>query len=101
MDELIGRITDAVGIDAQTAQTAIGVILNFLNKEGPDDAMAQVLEATNGNLSVHLRKLEEAGYVRIEKGFEERRPITHVHLTEKGRTAWSTYLDALKPLFGG
>lgn len=48
MDELIGRITAAVEIDEQTAQTAIGVILNFLNREGPDDAMAQLLEAIPG-----------------------------------------------------
>jgi hypothetical protein len=48
MEELIGRITDAVGIDEQTAQTAIGVILGFLNKEGPDDAMAQLVEAIPG-----------------------------------------------------
>ena len=48
MDELIGRITAAVGIDEQTAQTAIGVILGFLNREGPDDAMAQLLEAIPG-----------------------------------------------------
>ena len=48
MDELIGRITAAVGIDEQTAQTAIGVILSFLNREGPDDAMAQLLEAIPG-----------------------------------------------------
>ncbi|MEM1284794.1 MAG: DUF2267 domain-containing protein [Pseudomonadota bacterium] len=48
MDELIGRITDAVGIDAQTAQTAIGVILSFLNKEGPSDAVSQLLGAIPG-----------------------------------------------------
>ena len=48
MDELIGRITAAVGIDEQAAQTAIGVILSFLNREGPDDAMAQLLEAIPG-----------------------------------------------------
>jgi hypothetical protein len=48
MEELIGRITDAVGIDEQTAQTAIGVILGFLNKEGPDDAMSQLVEAIPG-----------------------------------------------------
>jgi hypothetical protein len=48
MEELIGRITDAVGIDEQTAQTAIGVILGFLNKEGPDDAVSQLLGAIPG-----------------------------------------------------
>ncbi len=48
MDELIARITDAVGIEEETAQTAIGVILNFLNQEGPDEAMAQLVGAIPG-----------------------------------------------------
>jgi hypothetical protein len=48
MEELIGRITDAVGIDEETAQTAIGVILGFLNKEGPSDAVGQLLESLPG-----------------------------------------------------
>ncbi len=48
MEELIGRITQAVGIDEQTAQTAIGVILGFLNKEGPSDAVGQLLGAIPG-----------------------------------------------------
>ena len=61
--------------------------------------LAKILEATNGNLSVHLRKLEEAEYIVIEKSFSDRRPLTQVHLTEKGRTAWAQYLDSLRPLF--
>lgn len=56
--------------------------------------------ATQGNLSTHLRKLEDAGYVRIEKGYAGRRPQTLVHLTRKGRSAWIAYLDALKRLIG-
>ncbi|MEM9234380.1 MAG: transcriptional regulator [Pseudomonadota bacterium] len=94
---------DASGIDETIHGRLRLGIMAYLGSVSPAGftELAQVLEATNGNLSVHLRKLEEAGYVRIEKGFEERRPITHVHLTEKGRMAWSTYLDALKPLFGG
>ncbi|HTO58145.1 MAG TPA: transcriptional regulator, partial [Pseudomonadales bacterium] len=59
-----------------------------------------VLQATQGNLSVHLRKLEEAGYVEIEKGFRERKPLTRVRLTEKGRGAFKTYLDAIGKLIG-
>lgn len=62
--------------------------------------IARALEATNGNLSVHLRKLEEAGYVLIEKTFEGRRPMTTVSITAEGRAAWATYLEALRPLFG-
>lgn len=54
--------------------------------------------ATDGNLSAHLSKLEDAGYVRIEKSFEGKKPVTRIHLTETGRTAWIAYLDRLKAL---
>lgn len=54
--------------------------------------------ATDGNLSAHLARLESAGYVRIAKAFEGKRPVTRVHLTEKGRAAWIAYLDRLKAL---
>lgn len=54
--------------------------------------------ASDGNLSVHLRKLEEAGYVAIEKSFVDRKPMTRASLTDTGRTAWLTYLDQLKSL---
>ena len=47
-----------------------------------------VLEATQGNLSVHLRKLEDAGYVKIEKSFLARKPLTRVRLTAAGRKAF-------------
>jgi hypothetical protein len=60
MEELIGRITDAVGIDEETAQTAIGVILGFLNKEGPSDAVSQLLEAIPGAQEM-LAGLSDAG----------------------------------------
>lgn len=56
--------------------------------------------ATNGNLSTHLTKLEAAGYVRQEKGYKGKRPQTLVHLTDNGRKAWITYLDAMKALLG-
>jgi hypothetical protein len=48
MDELISRITDAVGIDADTAQKAVGMILGFLQKEGPADQIKQMMEAMPG-----------------------------------------------------
>ncbi|MEP3889417.1 MAG: transcriptional regulator [Hellea sp.] len=56
--------------------------------------------ATNGNLSTHLTKLESAGYVRQEKGYKGKRPQTLVHLTNEGRSAWISYLDAMKALLG-
>jgi len=59
------------------------------------------LGATDGNLSAHLRKLEDAGYVVIDKSFVDRKPLTKVSLTEAGRKAFTAYLDAMKRLVEG
>ena len=56
------------------------------------------LELTEGNLSRHLTRLEEAGYVRIEKGYEKKRPRTWVQLTGAGRDALEDHLAALEEL---
>lgn len=58
------------------------------------------LQATDGNLSVHLRKLEEAGYVAVAKSFRDRKPLTEFSLTQSGRSAFVKYLDALGKLLG-
>jgi len=55
--------------------------------------------ATDGNLSVHLSKLEEAGYVAVEKKFVGKRPQTSAKLTDAGRAAWLAYLDMMRRLF--
>lgn len=57
-------------------------------------------ETTNGNLSTHLGKLEKAGYVRQEKGYNGKRPLTLIHLTSDGRTAWIAYLAQMRKLLG-
>jgi len=54
--------------------------------------------ASDGNLSVQLRKLEEAGYVAQTKQFVDRRPHTRVRMTAQGRKAWIAYLDALREM---
>lgn len=59
------------------------------------------LATTDGNLSVHLRKLEEAGYVAIAKSFIGRKPLTQVTLTDAGREAFTAYLDAIAKLVEG
>ena len=58
------------------------------------------LQVTDGNLSVHLRKLEEAGYVAIDKAFVGKKPVTDVRLTPPGRAAFAAYLDAIGKLVG-
>jgi len=53
---------------------------------------------TKGNLSSHLAKLEEAGYIRIEKTYRGKTPLTICHLTAEGSEALETYRDHLKHL---
>ena len=54
--------------------------------------------ATDGNLSTHLRKLEEAGYVKVDKSFAGRKPQTRLSLTHRGRQAWNVWLDRIERL---
>jgi DNA-binding HxlR family transcriptional regulator len=59
------------------------------------------LQATDGNLSAHLRKLEDAAYVAVDKAFVNRKPLTRVSLTDAGRKAFTIYLDAIGALVQG
>jgi len=61
-------------------------------------ALQSTLEMTTGNLSTHLTKLAEAGYITIEKTFEGRKPATYLWLTADGRQAFDTYLADLRSL---
>jgi DNA-binding MarR family transcriptional regulator len=54
--------------------------------------------ATDGNLSAHLRKLEDAGYVAVAKSFVDRKPLTRLALTPVGRKAWGIWLDRMEAL---
>lgn len=54
--------------------------------------------ASDGNLSTHLKKLDEAGYVEIEKRFVDRRPQTRLHMTKTGRRAWLAWLAQIDGL---
>jgi DNA-binding MarR family transcriptional regulator len=90
----VNRLDDAIH-----GRLRLGVMAYLADTEVADfNELKAVLEATQGNLSVHLRKLEEAGYVRIEKRFEARKPLTRIHITEAGRKAFAVYLEALSRL---
>ncbi|MCB9422810.1 MAG: transcriptional regulator [Ardenticatenaceae bacterium] len=54
---------------------------------------------TWGNLSSHMSKLESAGYIAVEKKFVARKPLTMLHLTEAGRTAFQTYRQQMQQVF--
>lgn len=70
---------------------AVNVSLTFNDLKG-------LLESTDGNLSVHARKLEQAQYIACTKSFENRLPKTEFRLTPLGRRALDRYLDAMERL---
>jgi DNA-binding PadR family transcriptional regulator len=57
--------------------------------------------STDGNLGAQLLKLEEAGYLSVEKKFVQRKPQTLYRITEAGRQALTEYVQALRQLLGG
>jgi len=75
-------------------------IMAFLSTAGSAEftVLKGRLQATDGNLSVQLRKLEEAAYVTIDKAFVGKKPQTTVTLTAAGRKAYIGYLDAMRKL---
>ena len=60
--------------------------------------LQELLEMTAGNLSTHLRKLEDADYVAITKTHQRRTPVTYVELTRTGRRAFEDYTANLRAL---
>ena len=60
--------------------------------------LREKVKATDGNLSVHLKKLEDAKYISVKKSFADRKPITHYKLTAAGRKAFEEYIDNLEKL---
>ena len=60
--------------------------------------LKQVLGETDGSLGAHLRKLEESGYLAVEKTYRNRRPVTWYRLSESGRTSLKRHLSVLTRL---
>ena len=93
----LGRIDEIIH-----GRMRLGIMVYLADVETAEfTELKTVLEATQGNLSVHLKKLEEAGYVAIEKSFRDNKPLTRVSLTAEGRAAFAAYLDAIGAVIGG
>lgn len=92
----LGRIDDVIH-----GRMRLGIMVYLADAETADfTELKTVLEATQGNLSVHLKKLEDAGYVAIAKSFVNNKPLTRVSITPAGRKAFAAYLDAIAGLIG-
>jgi DNA-binding MarR family transcriptional regulator len=68
------------------------------NKKLSFSELKNLLNTTDGNISVHARKLEDAGYLLCEKSFQGRKPLTEYKITKKGRTALEKYLNHMEAL---
>jgi DNA-binding MarR family transcriptional regulator len=93
----------AVGLDPVIHAQARLRVMAALSALAPDVQLAfprlqGLLGMTAGNLSTHLRKLEDAGYVRVTKTHRRRTPVTYLALTDAGRQAFDQYTAALRDL---
>ena len=68
------------------------------NEEVDFTYLRDLLEVTDGNLGAHLRKLEEAGYIAVNKAFVERKPRTFVSATPAGRQVFQEHVAALESI---
>lgn len=92
----IGKLDDVIH-----GRVRLGIMAYLADAEAADfTELKALLDVTQGNLSVHLRKLEEADYVSIDKSFVDRKPLTRVRMTPAGRKAFAAYLEAIAKLVG-
>jgi len=78
-------------------------IMAALNAAGPNSwieftRMKSLLQTTDGNLGAHLETLEKAGYIVVEKRFEERKPQTRVRMSPSGRRAFAEHVAYLREI---
>ena len=93
----IGEIDEVIH-----GRVRLGVMAYLSGAETADfNELKARLDVTDGNLSAHLRKLEDAGFVEVVKSFQGRRPLTRARLTDQGRQAFVAYLDAMSRLTQG
>lgn len=91
MNELNETIHQPVRLRIMAALTALKP-----NEEVDFIYLRGLLDVTDGNLGAHLRKLEDAGYIAVNKVFVERKPRTFVAATADGRQVFKAHTEALK-----
>ena len=103
MSEPAAKVEEAFDInridDVIHGRVRLGIMAILSGVESADfNTLKTRLSATDGNLSVHLRKLEDAGFVAVTNRFEGRKPLTEAAMTPSGRKAFIAYLDAMQGL---
>lgn len=97
-----GKPANPVGLDRLIhGRVRLGIVSALAVHESLSfTELKELLEISDGNLSVHARRLEEAGYLSCSKTFDDRVPRTDYQLTEAGRDALEKYLDHMEALIG-
>ena len=92
------EIQKLAGVDRIIHEPARLMIVALLAavKEADFQYLHQSTQLTKGNLSVHLSKLEEAGYISIEKTFRKKYPLTICRLSDRGREVLNEYRRVIK-----
>jgi DNA-binding transcriptional ArsR family regulator len=98
--EIPGQSGDAVSLDRLIHERMrLGIVSALaVNESLTFNDLKKLLSTTDGNLSVHARKLEDAGYIACSKYFDGRLPKTEYRLSPQGRQALERYLDHMEAL---
>jgi DNA-binding HxlR family transcriptional regulator len=98
---MTGSLQNLSGLDRVIHEPARLMLVALLSSVESADFLFLLKESrlTKGNLSVHLSRLEEAGYLQIEKAFRGKIPHTEYRLTKKGKTAFDQYRKSLGSIF--
>lgn len=91
------QIDDVIHSRIRTSIMAVLVSI----EEADFNFLKEKVNATDGNLSVHLKKLEEAGYVSVKKIFVGRKPLSKYKITSKGFKAFENYIKKLESIIKG
>lgn len=84
------------------SRVRVGVLALLANGDRVDYThLRDRLQVTDGNLATHLRRLEEARYVRVRKAFVGRQPRTQYEIASRGRAALERHVEALSKALGG
>ena len=91
------QIDDVIHSRIRTAVMAVLVSV----EDAEFNFLKEKVNATDGNLSVHLKKLEDAGYISVKKNFVDRKPVSRYKLTQKGYKAFEKYITNLENIIKG
>lgn len=79
------------------SQLRLKIVSHLMTVEESDfNEVKEVTGATSGNISVQVKKLQEVGYIKVEKGFKNNYQHTALSMTKKGATAFENYVEELK-----